>query len=327
MPALAAGRFNVFQLVRLLRRDGQAVRFAADLAAGFPAREVSSLTEDSRTGKPQPKLTTANFCLAGTLGPLPEPFTEWLREQARRNDSETIDFLDMFNQRLHVLRHDLKARQLPELNSDDPEDSVFAHYVASLVGLGSTALTSQVDLPPRAWLALAALLGNGRRSAHDIGRALALLLNAQVRVEQFVGAWRPIEKADRTLLGRANHRLGYSTALGRRVWDQQARLRLTIGGLSYRRARAMLPPEPRRAASPEHRHLCSFVRLLVDRELDCEVLLGVRPGQVPRAWLEGRPDRSRYAGLRLGQTAWLNQAPAEPFAPFLIPADPHEEAA
>jgi type VI secretion system protein ImpH len=330
LSAIELGRIDVFQLVRLLRwpsLHGRSadVRFAASMEAGFPGREVSQLALDRAGGTAL--LKTSNFCLAGTLGPLPEPFTEWLREQTKRGDSTAIDFLDIFNQRLHVLRHDLKARQLLELNSFAPDESAQGRYLASLSGLGSPALSRQVDLPPRVWLALAGILGNPRRSAQTIGKVLALLLGADVSVEQCVGAWRPIQAGDRTLLGRANHRLGRSTALGRRVWDQHARVRVIIKGLSYRRAHAMLPPERSRAPSPEHRHLCALVRLLLDRQYDCEVRLGVERDQVPPSQLRGRPDRAHYAGLRLGQTAWARRAPGSPFAPFLIPAYDREVAA
>jgi type VI secretion system protein ImpH len=330
LSAFELGRIDVFQLVRLLRWPGlrgrrAEVRFAASLDAGFPGREVNELAIDRGSGKPS--LRTSNFCLAGTLGPLPEPFTEWLREQARRGDTAAAGFLAIFDQRLHVLRHDLKARQVLELNSSTPPDSPFGHYLAALAGLGSASLSRQVDLPPRAWLALAGILGNPRRGAHTIGKVLALLLRAHVNVEQCVGAWCPIEPPDRCLLGRANHRLGRNIALGRRLWDQHARVRVTIAGLSYQRARALLPPEPARKASPEHRHLCALLRLLLDRQYDCEVLLGIDRAQVPPALLEARPDRERYAGLRLGQTAWARRAPPAPFAPFLVPAYEREVAA
>jgi type VI secretion system protein ImpH len=330
ISAFELGRIDVFQLVRLLRWPGvrgrrAEVRFSASLDAGFPGREISELAVDRVTGNPS--LTTSNFCLAGTLGPLPEPFTEWLREQAQRGDATAADFLGVFNQRLHVLRHDLKARQLLELNSEAPQDSAHGRYLAALSGLGSTALSRQVDLPPRVWLALAGILGNPRRGAHTIGKVLALLLGAHVNVEQCVGAWRSIQPPDRCLLGRANHRLGRNAALGRRLWDQHARVRVTIAGLSYQRAHALLPPEPARAPSPEHRHLCALVRLLLDRQYDCEVRLGVERAQVPPAELKARPDRAHYAGLRLGQTAWARRAPASPFAPFLIPAYEREVAA
>ena len=324
--AVSAPRFDVFQLVRLLHAmqpDG-GPRFAADLGAGFPGHEVKALDTDPHSGAP--RLHTANFCLAGTLGPLPEPYTEWLRAQARRSDSPAAAFLGIFDQRLHVLRHDLKARQLPELQCVAPDQGEHALRLAALMGLHGKALQDQVDLPPRAWLALAAVLGNVRRSAHVLGRVLALLLGARVGIEQFVGAWRPIDARDQTRLGRANQRLGQGAVLGRKVWDQQARVRLSIHDLDYARACTLLPPARGQDPSPAHAHLCALVRMLLDREYDCEVRVGCRRATVPPARLDARPGASpahaRRAGLRLGQTAWLGRAPAAPFARFLIRAEP-----
>jgi type VI secretion system protein ImpH len=329
-------RFHVFQLLRLLKRQtghgaaGQApiVRFRGNLAAGFPGHEFSSLelAPGSGGGADTVTIGTANFCVAGVLGALPEPYTEWLRDQQQQSAFGSSRFLDIFNHRVNTLRFALKQDLLPELSADSPENSDHAQRLAALMGLGWPELARQVDLPPRTWLALAALLADGHRSAAHIAHAFRLVYGAKARLEQWLGAWRRIEHEDRIALGGRNARLGQSSVLGRRVWDQQARVRIELSGWDYAQACAVLPAEPGRDAGSAHRHLRNLVWLLLDRQFDCEIRLRLVPRSVPASVLTARPDRARYWGLRLGQTAWLRRRDGQDgsvAASFLIPAYPN----
>jgi type VI secretion system protein ImpH len=327
-------RFHVFQLLRLLKREtglgagGRAatVRFRGNLGAGFPGHEFSSLELAADDGADTVTIGTANFCVAGVLGALPETYTEWLRGQRQQNALGSIHFLDMYNHRVNTLRFALKQEMLPELSADSPEKSDHAQRLAALMGLGWPELAQQVDLPPRTWLALAALLADGHRSAAHIAHAFRLVYGAQARVEQWLGAWRRIEHEDRIALGGRNARLGQASVLGRRVWDQQARVRLELSGWDYAQACAVLPAGSGSDAGPGHQHLRNLVWLLLDRQFDCEVRIGVVPAGVPASVLTARPDRTRYWGLRLGQTAWLRRRDGQAgsvAASFLIPAYPH----
>ena len=364
LPAYLQRRWrhiNVFQLVRLLLRQGKGpatqlnppgkraqLRFQADLTAAFPGNEISRLelpeasdhpSHNSHTSRTSHtvRLHTANYCLAGTLGGLPEPYTEWLREQQRLRQRGSTDFLDMFTQRLHTLRHHCKRELLPELDSAAPADSALASYVASLMGLGLPELADQLTppspatplLPARAWLALAGLLGNCRRSAADVEAVLHLVYQVPVSLQQWRGAWCPIASPDRNALGR-DSRLGQRTVLGRRVWAPQARVRVELRQLDYRRACRLLPPaRADQLASDAHRHLRGLLHLLLDRQADCEVALQITLDSRPeKNLLMARPDQRRYWGLRLGQTAWLGlRAPARAASRFLVLANDPAEAA
>lgn len=329
-------RFHVFQLLRLLKRQtgrsaaGQAavVRFRGDLGAGFPGHEFSSLelAPGVDGGADTVTIGTANYCVAGVLGALPEPYTDWLRDQRQARAVASSRFLDIYNHRVNTLRFALKQELLPELSADSPEESEHAQRLAALMGLGWPELARQVDLPPRTWLALAALLADGHRSAAHIAHAFRMVYGAQARLQQWLGAWRRIEHEDRIVLGGRNARLGQCSVLGRRVWDQQARVRIELSGWDYAQACAVLPAEDGRAAGPAHQHLRNLVWLLLDRQFDCEVRLRIAPAGVPASVLTARPDRARYWGLRLGQTAWLRRRDGQGgsvAASFLIPAHPH----
>lgn len=354
------GRFNVHQLVRLLqwKREsanentsaaswdvGRRFRFRADLSSAFPGREISRLSlvrpphlkrSMLRRNIEAPEvieIRTPNYCVASEVGPLPEPFTEWVRTQEKAREHAMPHFLDLFNQRLNVLRFQMKSHQTLALNNLPPAQTPHAHYLASLMGLGQPELLAQMQepLPPRAWLGLAGLLSNCRKSAPVIAHVLTLFVGARVSLTELVGAWQNIENEDRIALGRRNHRLGKQSVLGRRVWDQQARIRLEVAPLDYTRFCALLPPNLIERAGgqvPAGSHFGGFLallRLLLDRLHDCEVVLQVRSNTVPPAALTAGADAA-YHGLRLGQTAWLQRLGEQDSAQnvrrisYLIPA-------
>lgn len=340
-------RFDVFQLVRLLRhrRDGawpigQRLRFRADLRAAFPGREVTRLAgarampafrSEVRYAQEMPariEVRTPNYCLASELGPLPEPFLEWVREQERMGGRAMAAFLDVFNQRVHVLRHELKIRALRALDPAEPADTRHAGQLAALMGLALPAQQAQMPLPMRTWLGIAGLLANVRKSAIVVGQVLSAYLGVAARLEPLLGGWRDIEASDRLALGRRSHALGHDSLLGRRTWDAHAAVRLVVDALPYAAACALLPLRPAHAGEelpgPAHRGLVAMLRLLLDRRFDCEVCLHVVPGTVPPARLVSGGES---LGLRLGQTAWLGGQAAAPLRFRVSAHEPRMETA
>lgn len=333
------GRFNVFQLVSLLQRRaggeeraatwplGARVRFQADLRASFPAHEITGLgrarampdfRDEVRREQKMPtrlELRTPNYCLASELGPLPEPFLEWVRDQERLGGHAMAAFLDVFNQRVHVLRHELKQRSLRALDPALPEDTRYAGHLAALMGMALPALQRQMPLPKRAWLGIAGLLINHRRSAAVVEQVLTAYLGVTSSLQVLVGRWRDIEPGDCIALGHAQHALGRLSLLGRRTWDARAGVRLHVARLRYDAVCDLLPLRPAHHGealpSLAHRGLVAMVRLLLDRRFDCDVLIEIDPDSVPPPRLQF-PWRAGGLGLRLGQTAWLGRHRGQP---------------
>lgn len=329
------GRFNVFQLMRLLlqRRSGssegswpasQRLRFHAELGAGFQGQEIARLKTTkplpafrllARSGAAQPKriaIHTANYCVAGELGPLPAPFLEWVRDDQRFGDRAMAAFLDVFNQRLHVLRYELKQRVVRGLDSSLPADSRYADKLAAMMGIGLPGQQAQIPLSKRAWLGMAGVLSNCRRSAQVVTQVLCMYLSVPVHLQMLVGRWRDIENSDRIGLGKRNHSLGQTSLLGKRMWDGQASVRLEIGQMSFERACALLPLSASRSGAQRggeetslatHEAFVSLIHLLLNRRYDCEVCIELDPESIPLAYLK---PAGKGLGLRLGQTAWLN---------------------
>ena len=355
-------RFDAFQLVRLLRHrsGGQwplaaRVRFRAELDAAFPGHEITQL----RLIAPMPEfrllargearlpqrleLRTANYCLASELGPLPQPFLDWVREQERIGGHAMSAFFDLFNQRTHVLRHELKQATVRALDDAPPARTRHAAYLAAVIGMGQPTLQQQIPLPPRAWLGLAGLLMDRRRSAAVVAQVMSAYLGVRCTLRSLVGEWRPIEDDDRLRLGKGPHRLGRDTLLGRSAWDARSAVELEVAPLPYAACCALLPlhaapdaqagrqaagPAPSRSASPAspspalpspaHQGLVAMLRLLLDRRFDCRVVLHVDPDTVPPSRLS-TPGPQSGLGLRLSHTARLGRYDGKPLR-FTVPA-------
>lgn len=340
-------QFDPLQLVRLwLRlsdRDGgpqadSGLRFRAELGAGFPGCPISRVevesigpvvdaAEAAHSEREQLCISTADFCIGSALGPLPEPYLEWVREQESAGHTATRDFLDLFNHRINLLRWRMRAEFEPGLNNLPPEQTALADQIAALMGLSDASGRLELHVPRRSWLGIGGLLSGARRSAPGLRQVLAAHLGCPVSVEPLVGTWRDIEPQDQQRLGLGERRLGQDSLLGSRVWDTERRVRLHIGPLDFAQARALLPPRAWRSAlllvtePPEpvraegegslYAALTSLVGLMLGHHLDAEVSISVRSHTVPPSRVVSRPGhvpwRHPQAGLRLGQTAWLQR--------------------
>lgn len=313
LPPEKLRQFDPLQLVRLWlqptgpQHKARRVSYRADLGAAFPGRPLCRVAVEDQGERL--RLETPDFCVASALGPLPEPFVEWLREQDADGRGATRAFLDLFNHRLHLLRYGMRSQFEPGLNSEPPDRTPLASFLAALMGMRDGQQLAQLPLPVRSWLGIGGLLCGARRSAAALTQVLQAHLGCPVRVEQLVGNWRPIEAQDTHRLGQGGRRLGQDTLLGSKVWDAQGRVRLHIGPLPFALARRLLPPDLPHASSVDatehggslHAAFAALVHLMLDRRQDAEIHVQVEPQTVraSEARASGGP------GLRLGQTGWL----------------------
>lgn len=300
-------QFDPLQLVRLwIRQAGtsRGLRFKANLDATFPGRPIAQATvepmEEGREGCLQ--ITTADFCVASALGPLPEPFVAWLRELQADGRNAMGDFLDLFNQRLHLLRHGMRSQFEPGLNNAWPEHTELAKSVAALMGLFEAGRPAQLGVPTRSWLGIGSLRSGVRRSAAALRQVLAAHLGCPVEVEQLVGAWQPIAQPDQQRLGQ--RRLGQSALLGSRVWVQLSRVRVRIGPLPLQQALRLAPAaQGATGTSSLHSVLAELAELMLDSRFEAEVNIAVLPETVPASQLSTRSGGT----LLLGTCAWLQR--------------------
>lgn len=306
------GSFNYYQLLSLFRRvfdhtNGApvqgAVRVGSDLSAGFAGSEIRKVA--ARPDDQGVRLTASNFSTAGTMAPLPEPYTEWLRDEVRNGNDGMLAFLDLFTDRIHSIRFNLKAVGESSLGAHHPDGDVALNIADNIMGLPrhDGRLTSCWGSFPRTLRPEAGLWSTRRRSAPVMESILARLFSVPVWIEQFIGGWVRLSRDQIGRLQRGGSSLKGALALGSRVWDPQAGLRLHLGPMRFRLLVHLLP------GGKAHARLVRLVRLLTDRELDVEVRIHVDPDSIPERKLISSDKCSRW-GIRLSYTSWIGRPSA-----------------
>ncbi|WP_266171046.1 type VI secretion system baseplate subunit TssG [Dyella subtropica] len=358
--------FDFFQWVRLnswpagvamtpyavehgVRQVSPRLRFRGELSPAFPGSEISAgrmRLPVRAAGMPAQvealkriDLYVTNFTLAGVLGPLPDSYTEWVRQQLGLRDTAMAEFLDIFNHRLSTLRYELKAASVPAFDALRPEYTRCAEAAGALMGLtafegeGARMLAQRVPMPRRALLALCGLAADGRRGLAQALIVLRIYLGMPLTIEPLHGAWRKIDPRDRSLLGR--RRLRDTAPLGKRVWVNHAAVALALGPVSYERLCGLLPDRTRGAKTGlrfgrAYRNFAAMLHYLFDRQVDVVVTISVDEAAIPppTLWRPRLLAGFGSHGLRLGQTAWLRGRPkAVRQVRFTIAADAVVEAA
>lgn len=310
---------HFFQAVRLLERLGEgrapvggfgdpraeAVRFSVPPSLAFPASELQSL-ELSEDGESPARMAVNFFGLTGPTGVLPHAYTLYAAERARVRDTAMRDFLDIFHHRLISLfyraweKHHFGVRH--ERDRHDP----LAEHVADLVGLGTPGLQQRTSVRDESLFFYAGLLAPHRASAMGLEQLLGDYFGVPAAVEQFVGGWYPLERADQCaltddeLLASPSTTLGAGAVVGDEIWDQQARVRVRLGPLTRTQYDDFLPGAPGLA------RLRDLVRIFARDDLEFELQLVLAREAVPACRLGG--DATGDA-LPLGWTTWLASTP------------------
>lgn len=327
-------RFDSRQVVRILEANqrlhkARAPRFRSSLSMAFPIADVESVWIP-KSPRRAPVVTVSYLGLGGAMGPLPTPYSEHLAAGVRSGQTAGRDFLDFFNDRLIRSSIDLARLFRPVLQPVLPQQSDLARRLYAVLGLATPGLVEENPGFAASLLPLAGLLNQQPLSAHAIERAVSSYFGVKARVIPFRGGWMRLPAEHRTILGRAgrNNRLGETTMLGGKVWDQSANITLEIGPISLDRAEGFLPPGQANAplllksrrrkkaslrgvpqiASPlSHRRMAQLLSFLVSDTVGVEIRLQVEKPTL-RPSLLGR----RQPPLRLGLTSWLNRnVPAE----------------
>jgi type VI secretion system protein ImpH len=306
-------RFDFFQAVRLLERIAperrpvgrygtprtEAARFTADPALPFPASQIQEID----FGADGPPKVSVNFMgLNGPLGVLPYAYSELVLDRLRQKDPALRDFLDLFNHRIISLFYQAWEKHRFAVAYERGELDRFSHHLLDLIGLGSRGLQDRQDVDDVSLIYYSGLLGLNTRSAAALEQILVDYFDVPVEVQQFVGAWRPMDEANQCRVGEEtgpSEQLGWGAVVGDEIWDQQTRIRLRLGPMTFERYREFLPDG---AAWTELRALSRF---FTRDEFDVEVQFVLRREDVPACELG-----DEAAGApRLGWSTWVKSAP------------------
>jgi type VI secretion system protein ImpH len=301
--------FEFFQAVRLMSRmeprrqvvggfnnpANEVVRFAANPGVSFPASQIQSLER----GGSGPAVMSVNFMgLQGPLGVLPRAYCELVNERIRARDTTLRDFLDLFNHRILSLFYQAWEKFHFHVPYERGERDRFSHYVLALLGLDTPGLENRQAVADDSLLFYGGLLSLHSRSATGLRQVLWDYFDVPVEIEQFVGAWYPVELESQCSLGESggySEQLGFGAVVGDETWDQQSRARIQLGPLTLEQYMDFLP------GHEGYRQLRSLTRFYTGGEYDMEVQLILRRQEVPACEL--RPLDGE--GWQLGWTSWM----------------------
>jgi type VI secretion system protein ImpH len=305
--------FEFFQAVRLLslmhperqvvgrfsRPAEEVVHFGANPDVSFPPSQLNSL-ELREEG---PAFMRVNFMgLTGPLGVLPLAYSELVVERLRARDRAMRDFFDIFNHRMISLFCQAWEKYRFAIPYERRERDRFSYHVLALLGLGTPGLQDRQEVPDDSLLFYSGLLALHSRSATGLRQLLSDYFGVQVEIEQFVGAWYPVDRESQCSLGdshREEERLGFGCVVGDEVWDQQSRVRIRLGPLTLDQYLGFLP------GGPAWRHIKSLTGFYAGSEYDMELQLVLRREEAPPCELQS----AGGTAPRLGWTSWVKNAP------------------
>lgn len=280
----------------------EAVRFRSDIKYGFPSSDVTAVAPkgegEGEGGRGGVLMTVSFLGIAGAHGPLPTPYTEMVFEQTRRGDTGFRDFLDIFNHRLISMLFRSRRKARPTLGLEAPWNSDFSDYFFALSGMAGPALRGRMAIKDRGLLHYTGLLAQSRRSAHGLEAIIGDYFALPAKVQPFQGGWLTLDDSQTTVLGGANAVLGETAVLGRRVWDQAARIEVRLGPLTLAQFKDCLPDG---AIWPP---LDALIDFYTRRETEADLRLVLKAAEVPASIL------GRENGPLLGWTSWLTTRPA-----------------
>jgi type VI secretion system protein ImpH len=300
--------FDLFQAISLLEREGvaqgrveigasggpEAVRLKSHVSLGFEASDVCNISRGADTGEAF-TLSTPVLSLSGHGGPLPAAFTELLLERNAAKDFATSDFLDIIQHRMLSLFYLNRKRRRLGLGWASPQASTVARSTGYLCGLDVDSVDRKTHKP---WLRHAGLIAGAPRSMTALCALLADRYAIRFQGEQFVGGWQRLEEDELTQLGHPQQspQLGRNAFLGRRIWDQEAAIRLRADDQSIARVMDLLP------GGSDHEDFKTTVRAFIPSALRVEVLLTPQTDTLPAGRL------STLSSPRLGWNAWMGES-------------------
>lgn len=247
--------FEFFQAVRVLARmhpdrapvggfgdpADELVRFRANTDYSFPPGEIAALDEPGEG----PARMTVNFMgLTGPQGVLPLQYSALVAERVRARDTALRDFLGIFDHRaISLFYRAWEKQRLSVAHERDRRDRLTTHLL-DLVGLGTAGLSERLPFEDDALVFYAGLLALRTRPASALEQLVADYFDVPAEVEQFVGAWYPLDDATCCQLGESRAEsgmLGGGAVVGDETWDQQSCIRLRLGPMSRARYESFLP--------------------------------------------------------------------------------------
>lgn len=345
------GAFGFFQAVRLLEavhlerepsaavlgEEGPAqdegLRLASSPSMSQPVTEVRAFDERAGGGA---QLRVGFFGLLGSMGVLPQHYTELVSARRHRNDEALRDFLDFLEHRALSLfyrawlkqcfpyngeRHAQAARSRARSGSSmrpAASGDALRRCLDSLLGMGTASMLGRTRVPDESLLYYSGLLSAPTRSALGLEELLCDYFEMPFHVEQFVGRWLEIPAAELSEMPSARHPrgrncgLGTGLSAGKQVWDVQSKVRLVAGPLSREQFQRIAPH------TLGHARLFDLARRYLGTGFDFDLEVRIARNDAPRAAVGGAGSCS------LGVDSWVivDSQESEPCVAVYILGEP-----
>lgn len=309
--------FNFFQAVRLLQLilpgrahvgrnsnpHDETAWFRAHSSMAFPASQIQALEWNDEA----PIRLTVNFMgMYGPMGALPLYYTEFILQRMRVKDTGFAAFLDIFNHRAISLFYQAWEKYRFYVAYERGEKDRLSRYLLHMIGMGTSKLQDRFQkshqVRDESLVFYSGLLALHSRSALGLEQLLSDYFDVPVAVEQYVGAWYPLERSSQCQFAHGDsysEQLGVGAIVGDEVWDPQSGVRVRVGPLTLRQYLDFLPE------GSAYRPMQALTKFFSNDELNFELQLVLRQEEVPACEL-GAPGES---GPRLGWLTWAKSAP------------------
>jgi type VI secretion system protein ImpH len=278
----------------------ESIRFQANRSMLFPPSEIQDIAP--RTEESDPFQITVNFMgLTGPMGVLPAHYTEYLIARSYSHDGAAAAFFDLFNHRLVSLfylaweKYHFPVCFERESHPAGPHWG-FTRYLYDLIGMGTFGLQGRLQTDDPVLLSYAGLIAQRPHSATALTGMLRDHFQVPVEIVQFVGKWCRLDPDDQTSLGTndVSGQLGCGAIAGDLVWNPQARFRIRVGPLTWKRFQSYLPDG---SALPE---MITLARYFTNQAMEFEVQVVLAAPEVPEFQLS-----DDQGSARLGLSSWL----------------------
>jgi type VI secretion system protein ImpH len=306
--------FEFFQAVRLMalmypeRRPisgfrqplEETIRFHAHLSMGFPPSAIQEVTPGIE--EDDPLHMTVNFMgLTGPMGILPANYTEYLIARSYSRDNAAAAFFDLFNHRLISLFYlAWEKHHFPVAYERQSQPAAsqwgFTRYLFDLMGMGTTGLLGRLEITDSVLLSHCGLIAQRPHSAAALAGLLRDYFQVPVEIHQFVGKWCYLEEDDLSYLGEntVSSQLGCGAVAGSQVWNPQARFRIRVGPLTWKRFQSFLP------GGSAFKELVVLAMYFANQAMDFETQFILLAHEVSGCRLSDEQDSPR-----LGLSSWL----------------------
>lgn len=293
--------YNFYQLVELLQKlfelnteDDDWERqcklvFSGNPSLGFSPSDVDRLDKHDSE---RLVMLTSFFGLSGAQSPLPGYVVEQLLNEEPGGLKQP--FFDFFNNRLINLVYRIwrKYRYFVRFQPDAQDD--FSTQLLSLVGLGSPELRGDTPINWCKMLAYSGTLAGRSRSPQVVSGIIGHCFDLDdVEIRQWTRRKVLIDRAQQTILGKANSHLGMTSIVGESIIDCNGKFTICIRQLSRSKFYDFLP------SGQEFEPLCKLVEFILREQMAYDVELTMNDDEAPDFVLD------EQSGIALGWTSFL----------------------